>query len=291
MNNLETMRSLELAEKEYATSNTSIRDISKKFGVQRQILTGWLLAKGYTIYNRRANKSANIHYFDVIDTEDKAYWLGFLFADGAITKHNVSYNIELSLQISDKEHVEKFAKALNKTKVNNNSTYRSRCVIGSKHMFEILEKYGCTCRKSLTLQFPDLSIFQDITLVRHFIRGYVDGDGCLSYGNKSHSIANVTVLGTSEFLDGIQKVYSHKYQKYCNANSGQHITKTLSYRGKSAFMFANWLYKDAKIYLERKYLKYLEYCRLYEESYKESEDKFGEDCEVNTELTDQITKG
>ena len=35
MNNLETMRSLELAEKEYATSNTSIRDISKKFGVQR----------------------------------------------------------------------------------------------------------------------------------------------------------------------------------------------------------------------------------------------------------------
>ena len=122
-------------------------------------MTGWLLAKGYTIYNRRANKSANIHYFDVIDTEDKAYWLGFLFADGAITKHDVSYHIELSLQISDKEHVEKFAKALNKTKVNNNSTYRSRCAIGSKHMFETLEKYGCTCRKSLTLQFPDLSIF------------------------------------------------------------------------------------------------------------------------------------
>lgn len=68
--------------------------------------------------------------------------MGFLFADGAITQYNHSYDIELSLKIDDKEHVEKFAKALNKEYVNNNSTYRSRCILGSKHMFNVLTSYG-----------------------------------------------------------------------------------------------------------------------------------------------------
>ena len=102
---------LEEAEKEYASSAKGIRELSKKYNIQRQVFTGWLLAKNYTIENKRASKSFNIHYFDSIDTEEKAYWLGFLFADGAITQYNHSYDIELSLKIDDKEHVEKFAKA------------------------------------------------------------------------------------------------------------------------------------------------------------------------------------
>ena len=105
---------LEGAEKEYASSFIGIREVSKKYNIQRQVLTGWLLAKGYTIENRRASKSFNIHFFDIIDTEEKAYWLGFLFADGAVTQYKHSYDIELSLQIGDKEHVEKFAKYLYK---------------------------------------------------------------------------------------------------------------------------------------------------------------------------------
>ena len=104
---------LEEAEKEYASSAKGIRELSKKYNIQRQVLTGWLLAKNYTIENKRASKSFNIHYFDSIDTEEKAYWLGFLFADGAVTQYNHSYDIELSLKIDDKEHVEKFAKTLN----------------------------------------------------------------------------------------------------------------------------------------------------------------------------------
>jgi hypothetical protein len=58
----------------------------------------------------------------------------------------------------------------------------------------------------------------------------------------------------------------------------------LSITGKSAFNLITFLYKNATIYLQRKYEKYLEYCRLYEKSYRSQETKIGEDCDVNPEV-------
>ena len=286
----ECVEKLELAEQEYANSSKGIRELSKKYQLERQIFTGWLLAKGYTIENKRASKMFNIHYFDSIDTEEKAYWLGFLFADGSIGKYKTSYRIELSLKIDDKEHVKKFANAINKEYVNNDSTYRSRCNIGNKHMFEILESYGCTRRKSLTLKFPDISIFKDYSLIRHFIRGYVEGDGCLSYCDKDHTKPTVSILGTTDFLSEIQQQYGS--QQSLNQKAGKNpITKVLTYNGKSGYLFAKWLYDSATIYLDRKYLRYKEYCRLYEESYKLQQGKIGEGCDANTEQTIDISQG
>lgn len=257
------IKQYELAEEEYANSIVGIRELVKTYKLDRGVFTGWLLAKGYEIENRRAMKSFNIHYFDKIDTEEKAYWLGFLFADGAITQYNKSYDIEFSLNINDKEHVEKYAKAIGKEYVNNNSAYRSRCIVGSKHMFNILSSYGCTTKKSLTLKFPDESIFEDKSLIRHFIRGYFDGDGCLSFGNKEHTIPSVSIVGTKDFLNGIQSIYKSN-KNLSNNSKSQNITKVLHYSTNEAFAFINWLYKDSTIYLKRKYDRYKEFCRLYE---------------------------
>lgn len=54
-------------------------------------------------------------------------------------------------------------------------------------MFNILINYGCTTRKSLTLKFPNINIFKNKSYIYDFIRGYVDGDGCLSYSDKNHT--------------------------------------------------------------------------------------------------------
>ena len=60
---------------------------------------------------------ANFNYFDKIDTPDKAYWLGFIWADGYIAKRErkqpngcvrIEYNLKLELQESDASHVQKF---------------------------------------------------------------------------------------------------------------------------------------------------------------------------------------
>lgn len=258
----EDIKKFELAEQEYANSYLSIRELSKKYGVAREAFYGWLLAKGYTITNRRASKSFNVCYFDSIDTEEKAYWLGFMFADGSLNQSKSSYHMELSLKIDDCEHVQKFANAVGKNKITK-SNYRARCILGSRRMFDTLTNYGCTVKKSLTLKFPDESIFKDKSLIRHFIRGYFDGDGCISYSNKEHTNLDVCILGTKDFLDGIQRIYSSNHD-YSNANKGQDITKRLYYKGKSGFDFINWLYKDSTIYLERKFNRYINSCRLYE---------------------------
>ena len=80
--------------KEY---NTTIQTLSKK-----------LKERGVEIINRQNTTKFNENVFDVIDSEEKAYWLGFIFADGYISSRD--YGFEISLSIIDVEHLIKFNK-------------------------------------------------------------------------------------------------------------------------------------------------------------------------------------
>ena len=96
----------------------------------------------------------NTKYFEMIDTEEKAYWLGFLYADGSLykCKPNEGYRFELSLQTIDLKHIEKFAKAIDcdtkislKTiKAKNKTYYAYRLCFYCNEFAEILIKQGCT---------------------------------------------------------------------------------------------------------------------------------------------------
>ena len=55
--------------------------------------------------------------------------------------------------------------------------------------------------------------------------------------------------------------------------------------------FARFLYEKATIYLERKYEKYLYFCRLEEESSLRKSSKIGEGCDANTEVSSEMTQG
>lgn len=170
-------------------------------------------------------------------------------------------------------------------------------MIASKHLWETLNNYGCIPRKSLTLQFPDESIFKDKSLIRHFIRGYWDGDGTLGiYTSKVkeyiYDRAVCSVLGTEHVLSRISHFLRFP-KNIVNAGSELHPCKAfkLSYVTKEAFAVSYILYSRSTVYMERKYEKYLEFCRLYKELYKGLEDNIGEDCDVNTEIISKITKG
>ena len=55
------------------------------------------------------------HSFDVIDTEEKAYWLGFLYADGNVS--NTKNEVGITLQSSDIKHLYKFKTFLKSSKI------------------------------------------------------------------------------------------------------------------------------------------------------------------------------
>ena len=243
---------LEEAEKEYASSAKGIRELSKKYNIQRQVFTGWLLAKNYTIENKRASKSFNIHYFDSIDTEEKAYWLGFLYADGAISSGKRN-DIELSLQLSDKEHLQKFKDFIEFGGKLIVDDYRCRVSFKNKKMKQDLIKLGCTPKKSLSLNFPTEEQVPK-ELISHFIRGYLDGDGCIVCTKKHQS---VEILGTKDILEGIclygNIPIGRIYKTNCKSDK---IFRLVTNKKEDILNFCNYIYKDSNVYLERKFKKY-----------------------------------
>lgn len=177
---------------------------------------------GVTIINRQNQIRFNENIFDTIDTEKKAYWLGFIYADGYIDSTPLeenkksTYKFEISLKASDAGHLHKFNEFMehNKDNVkigsvmcNKTKCFRCRWYVTNKHLWNTLNNYGCTHRKSLTLKFPDSNIFNEESLIRHFIRGYFDGDGCFSrtfYKDKVFPCCSF--LGTYEFLKVIKDI-------------------------------------------------------------------------------------
>lgn len=107
----------------------SLTKIAEKFGTSRNTLSKKLKEKGIEIINQQNKSKFNENIFDVIDSEEKAYWLGFIYADGYIDSSPLDdskkskYNFELSLKASDVGHLHKFNVFMehnkNNVKINN----------------------------------------------------------------------------------------------------------------------------------------------------------------------------
>lgn len=158
----------------------------------------------------------NKNYFLTIDTPAKAYWFGFLCADGSITRFYAgeklrSMSLELTVKSDDEGHLHKYLSAIeSNTPIQYRDTYLKatdkvykscRSVVNNTHLCWTLINHGCTPCKSLNLKFPDE---QDVPmqLISHFMRGYFDGDGCIAqYDTKRQKTTVWTLCGTKDFLD------------------------------------------------------------------------------------------
>lgn len=252
----------------YNEGQLSLTYVSEMYGIDRHALSRYFKKNGIKIPTSQSSPNIDENIFDEIDTEEKAYWLGFIYADGYISSRSNEtrngYKFELTSSLKDKNHMLKFAKFIsfkNKVIIDN---YRCRILFGNKHIWNTLNNYGCTPRKSLTLKFPNKNIFKSKDLIRHFIRGYCDGDGCLSWRNKEHTIPHLSILGTEEFLNTIQINTNHdKILKVHKDNRcGENSVRSLTYTGKTAKKISKFLYDNSNIYLDRKYKKYLIFCDL-----------------------------
>jgi len=195
-------------------------------------------------------KACNHSYFSSIETEEQAYWLGFLFADGNVIGNSIS----IGLKHSDYLHLVKFRKALGIRKMVTVDDVRCRIGVRSTQLAEDLAKLGCVPKKSLILKFPENLPSH---LVRHFSRGYFDGDGSL--GNY-HSAAFM-LIGTNDFLLKFIEYNNFPEKKKDLPGDKRYqnpFTKYLQYSGKNAANVIKYLYKDSTVFLDRKY-------KIYEE--------------------------
>ena len=249
---------------ECVNKQMSGHQIAKNLGVDYTCVHRWLRKLGLNLPNYHNELKFDNTVFDTIDNEEKAYWLGFMYADGYISSTNNS--VELSLKGEDFDHLEKFRKFLNydtvikksKSKCGKKEFSRCRLTMTNKHFHNSLINKGCVPNKSLILTFPNLSIFSSTDLIKHFIRGYVDGDGSVVIASTGYS--RFEIVGTKEFLAGIKEQFPGVFSKSYYKDKRKLCSNTyfLSISGKKAAKFGNALYKDATIYLQRKYNKFIE---------------------------------
>lgn len=277
----------------YLTEKISLTKLAKEYKIDRRTLSKRFKEMGIDVINNQNTVKFNESVFDSIDTEQKAYWLGFIYADGYISNPNAKYKnvFELSLQLKDIEHLSKFNEFTEHNKDNVKfDNHRCRWNIMNKHLWETLNNYGCTPNKSLTLKFPNFGIFKDVSLLRHFIRGYFDGDGCISFHKHKYCVTpHVEIIGTHDFLEKIIQV-SQISSKFKHDKRHNDKTFTIEYTKENSVKIINWLYSDCTIYLNRKYQKYNFFkngSRSIQEWNEWLSTKNGEVCDDNTVVTEE----
>lgn len=257
----------------YLDGMSSVK-IGKQYNTSHKIILKALRKRNVEIDPTKFTRKYCIDesYFDVIDTEQKAYILGFLYSDGSINPSKAT--ISLSLQEEDKKILEQIRHELNSgkpleyldysNKHDFGYTYKNqyRLLVFNAHMCKELENKGVIQNKSLKISFPNW-LRED--LVPHFVRGVYDGDGSVYRSIKSennHAVI-VTITATESFCISLRKICNETIgidPKIYDASCHNGITKVFTISGRNiAKTFLDWIYKDATIYLERKYQRYLDY--------------------------------
>jgi hypothetical protein len=155
------------------------------------------------------------NYFHTINTKEKAYWLGFLYADGCICKQPGTIRIQLKLKRSDEETIDRFCEALRLDK--NKKDYRHekqedgrisekiRIRFARMETGNDLLRHGLKFRKSKIIEYPKLT---RRCLELAFLLGYYDGDG-LQKTTRIHS-------GSIKFLKQVKKRFHLPYKIHTN---------------------------------------------------------------------------
>lgn len=255
----------------YEKRKTCFKELSNLLNISERAISRIL--KEANINTKRLNRyRLNENFFSIIDTEEKAYILGLLYADGFIGDEHFN-NIVLGLK--DKELVEKVAKVIEydgeirKSKKGGFENSKESYVLNfsSRIMANDLRRLGLYPNKSLTLtKLPN--IYDN--LFRHFARGYFDGDGSIilskhtSYHEVNKKIKKYEypsycfiLLATGKFLTNIINKMEIEHYKITSTRTAE--IKQLRINAKCEFYnLFNYLYGDSKIYLQRKYNKWLE---------------------------------
>ncbi len=246
----------------YADGSSGIR-LSNEYGIsvariQRIATEAGVALRGQSEASRVY--SCDHNFFDTIDTEAKAYWLGFIMADGCVTDRN---RMKVAIAASDVGHVEKLRTALRSNhpiRITHSeggfSPHDSaEFSIRSDALVAGLAAHGVSERKSLTATPPTLP--PDMT--RHFWRGMVDGDGYITStdraGRLRWGMGLTGSLSTAEaFAVFVGSVCGTKAAPRRN-----HSIWTVTVAGNTkARTVMDHLYSDATVYLDRKMARYRE---------------------------------
>lgn len=303
----------ETAYKEYLETG-NISEVATKFQKRRSVLKREFLARGFeyplkrvykTGYNLnhppRKEKNLIVDYFKTIDTVEKAYFLGLIYADGCVQVKKDSikgnrYSFRITLQEKDSYILEHFKNSIGierplgiilpQEKLFIHKSYRAQKAyqldVNRRDFVLDLIQHGVLINKT----YKDLSMPQiNEELVPHFIRGYFDGDGCIGlYPYKNHYTTHCFFVSkTKNLLQEIQ-AFLEKFGIESYVKEKELFTLVLKIKKENIVKFWNLIKpKNNEITIIRKADKF-EFCsRLLEQSKKEKLGELLETLEIDNQ--------
>ena len=255
----------------YKSKPMGYKDIEKKYNLSTptviKILNGIEKYSKSIIFNPELKED----FFENIDDEYKAYFIGLLISDGNVfidgnKKANRQASISITLDNNDKYILEDFKKII-KTNTKISSDGRGCCQIAvrSNKMYEDLSKYGIIPNKSFKTYLPKLNN----EMMPHLIRGILDGDGCINShliksGRFLHSISfcgsKQLMNDISDFLfENLKLKTKPKVYTYKDRNLSEISIRNIN----DMFIVGKYLYSNATIFLKRKYNKFNNFIEHY----------------------------
>lgn len=244
-------------------NNWSQQKIANFYKVSRPVIKRILSTQEQEILIR--DRTSKYKYqqdiFEVIDTADKAYWLGFLAADGCNYQREHNASVIVNIHQKDVEHLNKFKQFCNtdaEIKLYtgyegfSNQTPMCKIVLNSKKISNDLMNKGILPNKSLILQPPNISE----EFYKPFILGYFDGDGSISKASQYNNY-NISIQGTKEILMWICETlnWDAKLEKR-NNNSDNNSYYIRCGGTNKPYQILSQLYNSCETHLDRKYNLY-----------------------------------
>lgn len=247
-------------------SGLSCGKIAKKYDISPAYAR--LVVRGAGVKMRTPGQGRRVYsldesFFERIDTEEKAYFLGFLYGDGCVCRQHCGIYI-LGLQ-SDEQVFMDLSKIIKSNCPLKRVTRKGKSKIYtifrfySLKMKNDLHKLGVTPNKTKTIEYPHNHIPKH--LAHHFIRGLFDSDGCVtcsedSRGTSKRYTANWNIHSTKSMLLSIKAIMANSevftnelsHDKRCYENSAILSTSKV----ENLYKIREYLYKDSTICLERK---------------------------------------
>ena len=232
----------------------SEREMARKLKIGKTTTNRWCKELNLNPIIHTVNES----FFEKWSNE-MSYILGYIFADGNINwNEKKSYRaLTITAAEKDKNHLETVRNKLNSTKplFYSKNTNSYRLIVNSKKLCLDLMKIGITPRKSLTADFPKIPN----KFLKDFIRGVIDGDGCIRYVERERSpyFEIQIATGSKKFAKSLTEIISKTIgvetipRKMKGTN-----TFIIQYTCKRALKLAKWVYEDSNIFLKRKFKAY-----------------------------------
>lgn len=229
----------------------SINQISKTLHMGERTISLYLDKIG--IRKRRVVESKELEcdhdYFQYIDNSEKAYWLGFIMADGCV-RTDKGYRLSLELANKDKTQLELFKQCIRSNHEITHRSNRDTCCISlnSQLMVSHLIDLGCVPRKTYN-GFINFSLL-DEQYYSDFMRGFTDGDGYIEKNKSKYRI--VLTLRAPQLIDDITYILD-SIKIHSRVDTLKTYSRIVIERKEDFFKTLEWMYFSSDIYLNRKY--------------------------------------